>query len=343
MHKPGTYTHSEILSQPEAWEATLAVLEAQADSLHKFWQAGRYEHLIFTGCGSSYYLSLAAAALARELTGRHSLGLPASEIWLSPRSAYSPAPRTLLVAASRSGETTETIKACQAFQLRADGDLLTLSGYPDKPLAGLGQLNLVFPAAQEDSVVQTRSFSSLFLATTALLLVWSGQRNLYQEMQRLPEACRRLLDEHQSRAHSLGNDPEIEQIYFLGSGPRYGLACELSLKMKETSLTHSEPFHFMEFRHGPMSMANRHTLMVGLLSEFAEPAEVAVLAEMRALGAQVLALGERNSEVSFNSGLHEAVRNVLCLPIGQLLGYERALSKGIDPDNPHNLEAVIKL
>ena len=65
-------------------------------------------------------------------------------------------------------------------------------------------------------------------------------------------------------AQSIGADLDLDRFYFLGSGPRYGLACELSLKMKEMSLTHSEPFHFMEFRHGPMSMVTESTVIVGL-------------------------------------------------------------------------------
>ena len=70
----------------------------------------------------------------------------------------------------------------------------------------------------------------------------------------MPEAGRKLIENYQGLAQSIGTAADLDRFYFLGSGPRYGLACELSLKMKEMSLSHSEPFHFMEFRHGPMSM-----------------------------------------------------------------------------------------
>ncbi len=134
-----------------------------------------------------------------------------------------------------------------------------------------------------------------------------------------------------------------DRFYFLGSGSRYGLACELSLKMKEMSLSHSEPFHFMEFRHGPQSMLTSSTLMVGLVSESNRPREMAVLEEMRTRGARILSLGECQADVIFGSGVSEAARNVLYLPVGQLLGFEHSLSRGLNPDLPHNLEAVVKL
>jgi glucosamine--fructose-6-phosphate aminotransferase (isomerizing) len=113
--------------------------------------------------------------------------------------------------------------------------------------------------------------------------------------------------------------------------------------MKEMSLTHSEPFHFMEFRHGPMSMVTPETLIFGLRSEQNRAEEQQVLDDMRVRGAQVLSLDEAEADVSFASGLSEAARNVLYLPFGQIMGFERSLAKGLDPDRPHNLEAVVRL
>ena len=72
--------------------------------------------------------------------------------------------------------------------------------------------------------------------------------------QHMPQAGRRLLERLSHVAQGLGEDDTLEWFYFLGSGMRYGLAAELSLKMKEMTLSHSEPFHFLEFRHGPQSM-----------------------------------------------------------------------------------------
>jgi len=144
-------------------------------------------------------------------------------------------------------------------------------------------------------------------------------------------------------ASRLGTDASLDRFYFLGSGSRYGLACELSLKMKEMSLSHSEPFHFMEFRHGPKSMVTDSTLLVGLVSESNRPYEMAVLDDMRALGAQVLALDEQRADVTFDSGVSEAMRGALYMPIGQLLGFARALHNGLNPDRPNNLDAVVTL
>jgi glucosamine--fructose-6-phosphate aminotransferase (isomerizing) len=192
-------------------------------------------------------------------------------------------------------------------------------------------------------VAQTRAFSTLYLASTALTTLWAGRKDLFSELAKLPEIGRKLLDTCAGLVQPTARREDLDRIYFLGSGARYGLACELSLKMKEMSLSHSEPFHFLEFRHGPMSMVTPGTLLVGLLSEENRAHEQSVLAEIAAKGASLLTMAERDAGLSFSSGLAECLRNVLYLPAGQLLGFERALSKGLDPDRPNNLSAVVRL
>ncbi len=261
----GHFTRQEILSQPEAWTAALKVLEQSRRDIIDLKGSHRFENILFTGCGSTYYLSLAAAALTQEMTGLACRAFPASELWLYPGSSFTEG-KTLLVAVSRSGETTETLRACQSFLDGKRGTLLTLSCYDSMPLAKMGELNLVLPSGQEQSVAQTRAFSSLYLGTVALACLWAGREDLFDSLSKIPEVGSRVLKMYFTLATELGRDAGLDRFFWLGSGPRQGLACELSLKMKEMSLSHSEPFHFMEFRHGPKSMVTSSALTIGLCS-----------------------------------------------------------------------------
>jgi glucosamine--fructose-6-phosphate aminotransferase (isomerizing) len=338
----GYFTRQEIFSQPEAWSDGLEVLDGIRRSILDLDPARRYGRIIFTGCGSTYYLSLAAAALTQELTGLPARAFPASELWLYPRCSYVDG-KTLLIAVSRSGETTETLRACEDFLSQKRGDLLTVSCHGDMPLERMGSINIVLPSGQEQSVAQTRAFSTLHLGTVVLACLWGGRGDLLASLSKLPEVGRRLLKDYASLAAGLGGDTTIDRCYWLGSGPRYGLACEMSLKMKEMSLSHSEPFHFMEFRHGPKSMVTPSALTIGLCSTVNGQKETAVLEEVKALGSRVLDIAETGPMIQFESGLDEAVRNVLYLPMGQLIAFERSLTKGLNPDRPNNLDPVVKL
>jgi glucosamine--fructose-6-phosphate aminotransferase (isomerizing) len=338
----GHFTRQEIFSQPEAWTSALEALKEYRRSILDLDPAGRFDQIIFTGCGSTYYLAMAAAALTQELTGHPSRAFPASELWLYPASSYITG-KTLLVAVSRSGETTETLRACQAFLDATRGELVTLSCYSEMPLAQMGALNIVLPSGQEQSVAQTRAFSTLYLGTVALACLWARRDELFISLSELPEAGSRLLKDYAPLAAELGHDTSIDRFYWLGSGPRYGLAAELSLKMKEMSLSHSEPFHFMEFRHGPKSMVTPSALVIGLRSNVNSSHESAMLVDVQASGGRVVDIAEAGTSIRFDSGLDEALRNVLYLPVGQMIAFERSISKGLDPDRPMNLDSVVKL
>ena len=90
-------------------------------------------------------------------------------------------------------------------------------------------------------------------------------------------------------------------------------------------------------------MVKDTAIVIGLLSQVKRNYEQAVLEEMAQLGAKVLSLGESEMDVSFGSNLPESIRNVLYLPVLQLMAYYRAIEKGLNPDQPHNLTAVVKL
>ncbi len=186
---------------------------------------------------------------------------------------------------SRSGTTTETIKAVEKFKKENRGDVVVISNY-DEVLSRLADVNIVIDKGQEESVAQTRSFASMYVAATVMCARMAGRDDLVDAMGKLPEIGNRVIGNYESFAKEIGENLSFDRFYFLGSGIRYGLACEANLKMKEMTLTHSEPFHTLEFRHGPMSMVNEHAVVVGLLSDVNRVHEAKVLSEMKMLGGQ---------------------------------------------------------
>ena len=336
MKAENYHTYIEIKSQTAAWEQSLDIVRRSS-----FPRAGDYDQVIFTGCGSTYYLSLAAAALYQQLTGRAARAVPAGELLLNSQTVLINA-KTLLVAISRSGTTTETVKATEKFKMENRGETIVITNY-DEVLTRSANINIVIDKGQEESVAQTRSFASMYVAATAFAAKMAGRNDLLEEMTKLPEIGAELIGKYESLAKELGENLSLDRFYFLGSGIRYGLACEVNLKMKEMTLTHSEPFHFLEFRHGPMSMVGKSTAVCGLLSDSNRAHEAKVLEEMKRLGGTVVSLGESDADVSFESRVPEEVRGVLYLPVLQLMALYRSLAKGLNPDRPNNLTAVVKI
>jgi glucosamine--fructose-6-phosphate aminotransferase (isomerizing) len=350
MIEKGERTLQEILSQPHVWADTLDVFKENVSGLEKFWKQGNFEQVIFIGCGSTHYLSQAAAVIFQKSTGVTSLALPGSEISLFGDIYLPNAKRTLLVAVSRSGETSETVHAMQLFRDGNYGKLMSITTVPGSSVTKYADFSLVAASAQEESIAQTRSFASMMLLAESFALQIAGY-DAVDMLAGFPIKVADLFNKYQGLAEELGSDSSVQKFFFLGSAYNYGIANEAMLKMKEMSLSYSEAFHMLEFRHGPKSMVDENSLVVGLVNEKSAIQEIPVLEEMASLNAKILSIIERpnprleaiGNVIVLNSGVREYLQTVLFLPILQLLGFYRAISNGQDPDNPHNLEAVVRI
>ena len=304
----GSNTREEILGQTAAWKAVLQDILSREKRIKDIFHRKPFGQVVFIGCGSTYYLSLSAAAIFQSLTGTRARALPSSEVFLFPRASLSKGTPSLLVAVSRSGETTETLRAAQAFKESYGGNVLAITCYEDSTLATRYPDILVVEQAKEMGVAQTRSFSSMLLVAQLCAGIASGRADYCEQLKALPIHGERVIEEQHRLIRELGESEEFDEFVFLGSGPNYGLACEAMLKMKEMSLSPSEAFHFLEFRHGPKSAVDEKTLVVGLPSDSARDCEIAVLEEGRGIGAKALVLTDRGEEeadylVQLSSGL----------------------------------------
>jgi glucosamine--fructose-6-phosphate aminotransferase (isomerizing) len=347
MSELGIHTQAEILSQPSVWAKTLDEFGQKSPSLIRAWRNDSPRQVLFIGCGSSYYLAQTVSRLFRSLTGIPSQACPASELFLFPAQVLADPRQTLLIAISRSGTTTEVLVAVEQFRRLGGPAAWAITCYPESTLAQIADEALTATAAQEKSLAQTRSFTSMLLLAQALATSLGQQETAV--LARLPEVGQELLAGMAALAAGIGQRPDLNQFFFLGSGALYGLAGEAMLKIKEMSLSHSESYHFLEFRHGPKALVNSQSLVVGLLSAEAYAHEHQVLLEMGQLGAETLALAPQTNasgmtySVALGSELPDWALPVLYLLPLQLLAYHRAVGKGLDPDNPRHLQAVVHL
>lgn len=335
----GSHTRNEIATQLDAWNNALAVLHENQDIIKNTWQAGHYDQIIFTGCGSTHYLALTAANLMQSRLGIASRAVPASELLLHPGSVYTNTSHPLLITISRSAETTETVQAARDFKTRYGDHIILITCYEDRPLNDLATLELIAPAGQEESVAQTRSFSAMLVLIEGLIDTLNGSFTRSLTFAQTHEVIQGLHD----FATPLSDPQRFNQYFYLGSGARYGIAAEGMLKMKEMSLTHAEAYHPLEFRHGPMSMVDEHTVIVGLLGTSGYQAEKDVLTQMGKLGATVLTISPHTDADYVIATDDDTPLMVQYMPLIQWLAYTRATQKNLNPDLPRNLESVVHL
>jgi len=332
-----SHTEREIESQPEVWAATIDRFDPAG--LMQGWSVMAPRRVLVTGCGSTFYLSLTAAALLRDLVGIPARATPASEIVFGT-DTIPDIEGTVLLAISRSGTTSETLAAVQRFRAMGGAGVIAVTNYPERTLGAGADIVMAAPDGQEESVAQTRSFSSMLLVVQAAVASLAGIDR--GPLESLPGILSGIMDQATEPMTRLGSDAALRRFHFLGSDPLYGIASEGMLKLKEMSLTDSEAYHTLEYRHGPMSMADAEAVVIGLISPGRSRAERAVISEVGAFGASTIEIGV-GMDIPIPEEIPGWARPVLYLPPLQILALERARSKSLNPDHPRNLVAVIEL
>ena len=284
----------ETSTQPENWLTAAEIAPQFAQYLP---QAG--ERVALVGCGTSWFMSMAFASIRESMRLGESDAYTASEFNYGRR-------YDRVIALTRTGTTTETVDVLRQLAGRVPTTVIT--SLPDSPAEEAADHAIVIDFAPEESVVSTR------FATTTLALL---RAHLGQNLSAASEQARDLLEV------PLDQLVNTEQISFLGSGWSLAMAHEAALKLRETAQFWSESHPAMDYRHGPISIAQagRVTWCFGEV-----PAKLK--AEVEATGAY------------FES---RAVDPMAHLVLAHRLGAALARRRGINPDQPRHLSRSVVL
>jgi glutamine---fructose-6-phosphate transaminase (isomerizing) len=348
----GAHSRAEILSQPEFWGRCVQALEREgslAQIRQLFHSANEW---LFIGCGSSYYIALVAASSWSRITGMRARAIAASELLLFPEIALAGSDNVAAVVISRSGQTSEAVRAAQLLEREKNIRVLAVTGTPDQPLEKAATATLPLLPCDEQSTVMTRSFTSMVLGLQYLAASQAHDTKLLKSFGKVPDLAQVALDGLHLRVRDFVGSRQFADYVCLGQGPFYGLACETALKVTEMSVSYGQSFHTLEFRHGPKSIVAPETLIIFLLSEQGYDAECEVLQEIKGLGGTTLTVANRADEraraasdllIELDFDVPELARLTSYLLTGQLTGLYTGLKKGLDPDNPRNLSRVVML
>ncbi|MFG2435476.1 SIS domain-containing protein [Streptomyces sp. NPDC048508] len=226
-----THVEDELSSQPECW-----IRAAEEAAGHGAALPAAGERVAIVGCGTSFFMAQAVAAL-REGAGQGETDAFAASEYPQGRSY------DRVVALTRSGTTTEVLELLG--RLRGHTRTTAVTADPHTPVMEAADDIVVLDFADERSVVQTR------FATTALTLL---RAHLGLHTDAVVADARTALETPLPEGLV-----DCAQFTFLGRGWTVGLANEAGLKMREASLAWTEAYPAMEYRHGPISVSTRGT------------------------------------------------------------------------------------
>jgi fructoselysine-6-P-deglycase FrlB-like protein len=284
------HVSTEIESQPGAWRRAAELLP-RVDGLPR-----PGERVAVIGCGTSWFMAEAYAVL------REGRGQGETDFFTA---ASFPADRDYdrLLAITRSGTTTEVIEALASC--RAPRTTITAGAHT--PVAEVSDDLVELDFADERSVVQT------VFATTTLMLLRASLGDPVEPVAARAEA-------------ELGRPPpdlDAEQYTFLGQGWVHGLAREAALKMREAAQLWTESYPQLEYRHGPIAIAQPGRVVWVL----GEPVR-GLLDDLAVTGVRVVC---------------DDLDPVVDLVRVQRLAVRRAEELGLDPDRPRHLNRSVVL
>ncbi len=350
LSKPGTTTFNEIMEQAASWKTVLETLEERREELTGWLRSEKFGQVVLIGCGASYCAALSAARVFHTISGLNAFAIPASEILYASRPPYDIRIKTLLIAISRSGATSETVWATEKLK-KMDTRLRALAVVctHNAELKPLCDQTLALRMAYEETVVATSSFTSSLIALQMLAAWIGGNATLPAELARLPELFEvRKYQLEIQRAVAL----KSQHITFLGGGAAYGIAAYNALAVREMASVSSDFMHLMEFRHGSHSAVGPGTLIVSYLSDTMRKAEEELIREVAVMrGPRLIVCSEADqrtkmgSEVVLELGqaVSEMPRICLAAPLAQILAFYLAINRGVNPDRPKHVQPVVKL
>ncbi len=347
----GAHTLSEILSQPKCWSECLRKLASSAELQAAVRRARPGAEWIFVGCGTSYYLALAAASAFNHV-GLPARAVPGSEILLYPALALPAGGNYIPIMISRSGRTSEVVRAARLLEKERNLRTIAITCADGELLEAECSLTLKLLDGNDQSTVMTRSFTSMLLGLQYLAAKVANNEELCRALMQLPAETAPLLADNPQRLQRFVGARNFDDFIFLAQGRLFGIASECMLKVTESSCTYAQVFHSLEFRHGPKSIVSADTLITFLISESSYDAEVELMEEMKKLGAATLVVAnrlddraQRSADYAIELGLTvpEFARPAAYTIWGQLYGVYNGLKKGLNPDSPKNLTRVVEL
>lgn len=369
---PAPYPHwtiREIMEQPKAVAAALGYggrvsddhvylggLEADKERMLKI------KHLMIAACGTSLYASKYGAKLMRSL---HSFDTVSTEDASECSSERLPKRDGGLLVVSQSGETKDVHRVLKcAEEMPAEIPTFSVVNTVGSLIARATKCGVYLNAGRENAVASTKAFVTQ-VTVMGLIASWFAQNRadgnrakmdeLIQCLHRLPIAIGMALRSREQCARIAEKLERSEHLFVLGRGYGEPIAYEGALKIKEITYLHAEGYPGGALKHGPFALIENEKdgkfgatpiILIVLDDEHAQHMKTCA-EEVRARGAYTIVITD-NPKMCAN--IADAIIPIptngpmtallASIPL-QLIAYELAVRKGINPDVPRNLAKAV--
>jgi len=375
---PDPYAHwtlKELTEQPEAIAQSLnfggrmshdRVILSGLDRNEE--RMSRIKHMTLSACGTSLNAAKYGEKLMKQLGSFETVtSIDAAETETKDFPCSNNVESTGLIVVSQSGETKDVHRVV-VNAMKEGITALSVVNAVGSLIARTTKLGVYCNAGRENAVASTKAFTTQVTVLT-LIAIWFKEcrdritgaapsvevERVKDALMRLPitmgiamKTCRKQCKEIALRLK------DKEHCFVLGKGYAEPVAQEGALKIKEMCYLHAEGYSGGALKHGPFALIEDKRgkfgatpIIMFILDDQHAHHMISAAEEVKARGAELIIITDKPSLardlcddpiVIPQNGHLTALTGVIPL---QLIAYELALLRGINPDTPRNLAKAV--
>ncbi len=350
------YMLKEIDEQPAVMRKLIATytnedgtMKVDQDIIKGIQEADR---IYIIAAGTSYHAGFGAKMMLEALTDTPvELGLASEWGYDMPLLSKKP----FFIFLSQSGETADSRQVLvKVNELGLPS--LTVTNVPGSTLSREATYTMLIGAGPEIAVASTKAYTGQ-IATLAFLAKAvreaEGQAkakdfDLVKELSLVAQSIESTLSEKDEIAAIVSELlPTTRSAFYIGRKQDYYVAMEASLKLKEISYIQCEGFAAGELKHGTISLIEKGTPVLALISNNEEVAAHTRgnVMETVARGASAITIVEegvaREDDTIVINQVHPYLSAISMVIPTQLIAYYASMQRGLDVDKPRNLAKAV--
>lgn len=350
------YMLKEIDEQPAVMRKLIATyanedgtMKVDQDIIKGIQEADR---IYIIAAGTSYHAGFGAKMMLESLTNTPvELGLASEWGYDIPLLSQKP----FFIFLSQSGETADSRQVLvKVNELGLPS--LTVTNVPGSTLSREATYTMLIGAGPEIAVASTKAYTGQ-IATLAFLAKAVGEAegevkakefDLVKELSLVAQSIEATLSEKDEIAAIVADLlPTTRNAFYIGRKQDYYVAMEASLKLKEISYIQCEGFAAGELKHGTISLIEKGTPVLALISNNEEVAAHTRgnVMETVARGASAITIVEegvaREDDTIVVNQVHPYLSAISMVIPTQLIAYYASMQRGLDVDKPRNLAKAV--
>ncbi|OSP86890.1 glutamine--fructose-6-phosphate transaminase (isomerizing) [Lactococcus lactis] len=350
------YMLKEIDEQPAVMRKLIATyanedgtMKVDQDIIKGIQEADR---IYIIAAGTSYHAGFGAKMMLESLTNTPvELGLASEWGYDMPLLSRKP----FFIFLSQSGETADSRQVLvKVNELGLPS--LTVTNVPGSTLSREATYTMLIGAGPEIAVASTKAYTGQ-IATLAFLAKAVGEAegeikakefDLVKELSLVAQSIEATLSEKDEIAAIVADLlPTTRNAFYIGRKQDYYVAMEASLKLKEISYIQCEGFAAGELKHGTISLIEKGTPVLALISNNEEVAAHTRgnVMETVARGATAITIVEegvaREDDTIVVNQVHPYLSAISMVIPTQLIAYYASMQRGLDVDKPRNLAKAV--